>query len=48
MLCLLTGPLRPTMHPSSGTEDDSPTLMLPADMVLDRRMHDDSAESETV
>jgi diguanylate cyclase (GGDEF)-like protein len=32
---------------ASGSEDDSPTLMLPADMVLDSRMHDDSAESET-
>jgi len=32
---------------ASGNEDDSPTLMLPADMVLDSRMHDDSAESET-
>jgi hypothetical protein len=31
---------------SSG-EDDSPTLMLPADMVLDSRMHDDAAESES-
>jgi hypothetical protein len=31
----------------SGSEDDSPTLMLPADMVLDSRMHDDSAESES-
>ena len=31
----------------SGSEDDSPTLVLPADMVLDSRMHDDSAESET-
>ena len=26
--------------------DDSPTVMLPADMVLDSRIHDDSAESE--
>jgi EAL domain-containing protein (putative c-di-GMP-specific phosphodiesterase class I) len=31
----------------SGGEDDSPTLMLPADMVLDSRMHDDAAESES-
>ncbi|MBV8402977.1 MAG: bifunctional diguanylate cyclase/phosphodiesterase [Gammaproteobacteria bacterium] len=32
--------------PESETTDDSPTVMLPADMILDSRIHDDSAESE--
>jgi hypothetical protein len=26
--------------------DDSPTVMLPADMILDSRIHDDADESE--
>jgi predicted signal transduction protein with EAL and GGDEF domain len=31
---------------AAGVDDDSPTVMLPADMILDSRIHDDADESE--